>query len=247
MLRSSKNKTLAIILAAAGMGVTALAAYVHFAPKATAPASEPGARVESAPIVVPKPSQPSPAAPTVVTVYVPHMGANGIAFDTRPTALPEGAEPKMFAVREFLKASEIVGPEVHLLGINVQDGVAHLAFNHEFDRGYGTFEEKSLLDGFAAALGQFPEILSYKLEIDGRDLKTIGSVSLDEPVPVIRPADINRPEPNPAPTPTDLPQTGGPSNGPATEQRATGTAPSQPSSPGQESTSTTPKTGLGPH
>jgi hypothetical protein len=221
------NKALIGIVAIAALGVTALAAYVRMVPHATVPKEQPAA---SAPIVVPPPVVTPKRESVMVTVYNPSMSASGISFEAQQSAVPEGADPKAFAVSEFLKAAQITPANARLLAVQVIDGVAHLGFNRDFDRTYGTFEEKSLLDGFAAALGQFSDVNSYVLEIDGKPVATLGSVSLGEPVLVIRPADVPRtPANTPPPTPSDLPPTDKPSTPDSGSTNSAAPAPSGPS------------------
>ena len=250
---SVNRKPLIAVVVASALGVTALAAYVRFVPKATGPTH---AEVYSKPIVLPEPPKPANTKELVkVTIYNPTMSENGIVFTANLTEVPDETYPKMFAVAQFLQAAQITPDEAKLLGIQVIDGVAHLAFNREFDRTYGTFEEKSLIDGFAASLGQFPEINSFVLEIDGKVVPTLGSVDLSQPAPVTRPADVplQKPTlttdpPSDSPPADHLPATSQQREDPTSRPEASKDSESKTTSlPTQESTNIPPKTGPESH
>jgi len=119
------------------------------------------------------------------------MGANGIAFTKQDAQVPDGEDPKVVAINEFLKASEIAPADARALSVDMPDaGSAVIVFNKAFDQTYGTFDEKKMLDGLAAAMGQFPDVSQVTLVVGERQLTTLGSADLTNPVRVIRPDSV---------------------------------------------------------
>ena len=176
-------------MCAAALGVGAVAAYVGKAPslRPYLPAPEPSPSVE-----VPKPltheASPTAQHPQSVLVFVPTMGADGISFTKMEVTVPENGDPKLVAVNEFLRASEIAPTGAHALLVDIRDdGIAMIEFNKAFDQTYGTFDEKKLLDGLAAAMGQFPDVNAFTLYFEDQPVKTLGSADLTSPIKVIRP------------------------------------------------------------
>jgi len=180
----AKTSVVIIIAAVSAVGIAAIATYVRAEPRAVIPAP---VIQHSYPVVNP-PVQPAqtPKNPYVL-VFQPHMGMDGISFTNLPESPPDGTDPKMFAVNEFLKVSKVPPVDAKVIGIDLQNKVAILGFNKAFKHTYGTFDEKTLLDGLAITLGQFKDIDKYTIEVDGQPLDTLGSVSLSDPIPVIRP------------------------------------------------------------
>jgi hypothetical protein len=116
------------------------------------------------------------------------MSTDGIAFTKQETTVPEGQDEKVFAVNEFLKASQIAPPDAQALLVDLREnGTAVISFNKAFEQTYGTFDEKKMLDGLASSLGQFPDVNVIVLEVDGVQLKTLGNADITDPIPVIRP------------------------------------------------------------
>lgn len=207
MLKTNRTALLVTLLVCA-TGVSALTFYVAMKPKAVDPDAKPRVESPQPEINNPAPKPIVAAQPTKLTLFLPHMGTKGLAFENRLVEIPSDSDVRVTLINQFLKESKIASPDARLLGIQVIDGVAHLGFSREFDRTFGTFEEKSLLDGFSANLGQFPEIQSYVLEIDAKQMETLGSVDLKDPVPVIRPAQVPSETPSSEPPqPTDQPNT----------------------------------------
>jgi hypothetical protein len=182
-----KSKTFAIwfVMVLATLGVAAIATYERTTPRLPAPESEPPVSV----ITTPSPELSKKTVPQAATfsLYVPTMGADGIAFTKSTETIPEGEDPKLFAVNAFLKASDIVPEGAEALGVDMRDGIAIIGFNKAFDQTYGSFDEKKLVDGLAATLGQFPEVKSYEMQIEGKPVTTLGSADLSEAILVTRP------------------------------------------------------------
>jgi hypothetical protein len=185
----TKSAAIWILMCGAALGVGAVAAYVERTPALPHQPAEAESTVTRT-ILPAKPPEAPPRAKAVtnVFVYVPEMDADGISFSKQEVSVPDGADPKLVAVNEFLKASQVAPPEAKALSISVQsDGSASIVFNQAFDQTYGTFDEKKLLDGLAAAIGQFQDVETFTISAGDKQLTTLGSADLTNPIPVARP------------------------------------------------------------
>lgn len=183
-----KSKTTAvwIVMLLAVAGVAGIAAYVTHTPRLVPPVS--GEPNEPSLNHAKTSAQPPARHGATIIVFTPSMGADGISFSRAMAEVPEGEDAKVFAVNAFLKAAQIAPPDARALGVEMRDdGTAAIGFNQAFARSYGSFEEKSLLDGFAATLGQFAEVKTIRLEVEGRPITSLGSTDLSAAIPVMRP------------------------------------------------------------
>ena len=189
-------KTPVVIGIALGSAVclAAVATYVHAFPHATVP-SEVGIKAEHRSNKLPK-SNLKPEN-NYVFVFTPRMSTSGISFSTTSVAYPQNSGPvdkMIFAVNQFLKVANVTPQATTCIGVDVHNGLATIGFNPEFQAGYGSFDEKIIIDGLAVTLGQYRKVKSYDIEVNGVPLKSLGDVDLDAPIPVIRPQkDLNHP------------------------------------------------------
>lgn len=176
----------------AAIGVGAVAEYVAQTPSLRhapeLPQSPPTA-------IAPSPHRTSqtenaPAAQSVL-VYVPSMDASGIVFSRQESPVADGEDPKLVAINAFLRASQIAPDGAEATDVQVQEGgSAVVTFNKAFDQTYGTFDEKKLIDGLRAALGQFGDVQEFAMVIDGKPITTLGSADLASPIQVLRPEEV---------------------------------------------------------
>ena len=201
----TKSAAIWILMCGAALGVGAVAAYVERtpslphepSPEASNPITTPSKPADSEPLVTPKAQQ-------TVIVFVPSMGASGITFTKQEAPVPEGEDAKLVAINGFLKASQIAPADAKALSLAMQEpGSAAIVFNKAFDQTYGTFDEKKMLDGLAAAMGQFSEVNQFTLVVGDKHLTTLGSADLTNPIQVIRPDAV----------PTNLPSSSTPDEG----------------------------------
>ncbi|MHB8635022.1 MAG: GerMN domain-containing protein [Fimbriimonadaceae bacterium] len=185
----TKSSAIWVLMCVAALGVGAVAAYVVKTPSLR-PKVAP-----DVPIQAPRTLRPptnhaaqTPKSLSSIIVFVPSMGVDGISFTRQVAQVPEGEDQKVVAVNEFLKASQIAPSDAGALRIDVQPGgLAVIVFNKAFEQTYGTFDEKKMLDGLAATMGQFADVDQISLVVDGKQLTTLGSADLTAPIQVIRP------------------------------------------------------------
>lgn len=173
--------------------VGSLAGWVAMNPT---PAIEMGRerRVEPTPIV-PKPA-PEPEQATV-EVLTPYYRDLELGFRSERQVLPIGENPKVYAVNRYLDSVTAAPAGARARTCVVNRGVATLDFASEFATSYGTFDEQLVVVGVLRAMGQFPEVHSVQITVDGRPIETLGNIDLLSPLPVVRPEDRpGRPEPS---------------------------------------------------
>lgn len=177
--RRSRNRlTVALtLLMIAAAGTVALALYVQFTPGASRirpmDDSQKGMPAVGA-------SQNSPN----VLIPVANFEEGKLHFQSRNLPLDSSADRKVEAVNEFLKGSNLA-PNVRVMSIDVTDGVAGLHFSKGFDSGLSSTDEATLLYGLRAVMGQFEEVRSFRIFVDGQQLEELGHFEIGDTVPTI--------------------------------------------------------------
>jgi len=121
-------------------------------------------------------------------VFTPSMVGSKIVFTRTAAQVPDDEDARAYVVNRFLENSRVVGPNAHLMSLEVRDGIAYLYFNQEMNQTFGTDDESTLLNGILTTLGQFPEINSALFYSEGKRIDSFGNVDLTTPQTVIRDA-----------------------------------------------------------
>lgn len=119
-------------------------------------------------------------------VLVPRYEGHDLKFDSKSVSVPKGEDARVFAVEGFLKNANVLPPGARLLGVSVNDGVATISFNREIFNGFGSDDERTLVNGLAHVLGQFKDIDKFVLLGNGEAVDSLGHLDLSEPQPVVR-------------------------------------------------------------
>ena len=119
-----------------------------------------------------------------VLIPVPKFEEGKLHFQSRSLPLSSDSDRKLEAVSEFLKESNLIGT-ARLMSIDVQDGVASLHFTEGFDEGMSSTDEATLLYGLRAVLGQFEDVKSLRIFVEGRQIEELGHFEIVDPVPTI--------------------------------------------------------------
>ena len=187
----------AVVMLVVALGVVAaLAAYIKLAPADRVPQEE---RRPDAVSDLQGGRRSHPAGPTI-DVPIPSFVNGELTFQPSREAVPDGEEPRAYAVNAFLQASRIADSSVRVLGVDLKDGIARLDFSDGFEQSQGSMDEATLVKGIRAALGQFPDVQSVEFYVSGKRVDELGHLDLSEPQDVIRPSDW-------APKPTAEPPT----------------------------------------
>lgn len=180
MAKSNAGVWVAVV--AGILGVSALAAYVQFAPANRIPPDM--ERKE------PDESKPKEGARVVVmqtiTVVLPSMEGDNMTFRKETFEVPDDLDGRKVAVEEYLKRSKIAPSDTRLLQFEVVDGDASMIFNDAFRAGYGSEEEAMLLTGLCRTLGLFPDVRKVSIMVDGMPLESLGHFELLDGLKVIR-------------------------------------------------------------
>ncbi|MBS1717784.1 MAG: GerMN domain-containing protein [Armatimonadetes bacterium] len=180
---------LIMALLLSGVGLASMTAYSRYAANEPLPKAISKEATEQAPGEKPPAEQTQPpkeTASTSVTVLTPHSKDLQVTFDSATVKLPEGENPMVFALNHYLRLISSVPADAKVLGVSVDGGVATVNFTSAIDAGYGSADEKVILDGISATLAQFPDIKSVKFSAEGKPLTTLGHADLTDPTPIIR-------------------------------------------------------------
>lgn len=105
-----------------------------------------------------------------------------------PVQVALGESPQAATVRAFLSSMPQLDPKARLLSVDLRDGKAVLNFTREFGEyatSMGSFEESGLLNGILRVLGQFKDIKTADLKVEGESFESGHQVYDD--LEVIRP------------------------------------------------------------
>ena len=172
MSRRKKDKNLVVgVLMVCAVIVVAVGAYVKFAP---------ADKIHITDEVIEQTAG-------GVTVLVPRFEEDGLVFETTEVDVPKDQDPRIFALNLYLRKVAAVPKEVAALTCTVFDTVATVDFNAAFDRSYGTEDEMIVINGILRVLGQFKEIASVMITVEGNVIESIGNLDLTESHRVIRP------------------------------------------------------------
>lgn len=181
-----------LFLVAAG-GATALGIYVQSGHDKVPPA-EPAPKPQIT-RPVEKPIEHKEQNPTVM-VLVPSSKGENLTFkeDNRP--LPLGEDAKVYSINEYLRQLPSVPKDAKALSVEISNRTAVVQFNKAFtDASYGSMDEKFVLDGVCATMGEFPDIDQVMFQFDGKPIDSLGHADLTDPLPVIHVGET----PNPVP------------------------------------------------
>lgn len=175
------------------LGVGVFAAYVKLTPPAQHVAPELHRPAETA-VVAPekhesfvreKPAGPSVEVDAGPQLRVPALSGEEVKLGRKAGSVPSGVKPMVFIANETLKDLKI--DKARAIGVDVHGRNALIDFNPEIEKGYGSTEEGELIKALSTALGQFPEIDTFQIVVDGKPLDTLGELDLSDPIAVIRP------------------------------------------------------------
>jgi len=202
---NSTGRGVLTLMAMALLGVVVFAGYVKLTPSASHVADD--LRAKPDPIVHDvHPKRPSVEVESSDTpqLKVPVLHGEDVSLDKLAGKTPSGVKPMVFVATETLKQLKIQGAKA--IGVDIKDRNALVDFNPALDKGYGSMEEGQLIKSLQWALGQFPEIDTFQIVIDGEVKKSLGQLDLTDPIPVTRP-DGRSAVPETSPTPSEDPAT----------------------------------------
>lgn len=187
MAKSSGKNVLAIVLIAAGSITLAGLGMFATNPNARSVPKDQQKVIQQDPInvdVVPDSQREQ------VTTLNPKMEGDDLTFDVSKMTPPAGVDPKVYAVNEYLKKLEAVDPNAKATAVTMENGVATINFTKEFQGGFGSMDEKTVIEGVLSVMGFFPDVQAVKFVVDGQSIESLGHIDLTEPQPVIK---INEP------------------------------------------------------
>lgn len=199
--KSNSPKTGPVLMLAAlgATGLSGLAYYVNADPAARiVPDSERRAPVEI-PARVEEPRARTPRARRPAQAPLPAERRRDVLVasfesgelkmvkaDGRPK---EGQEPVVFAMDQTLRAAGFEG--ARLLSVKNGGGKTTLDFNESLESGSGSMQEAEVIEAIRRTAGQFRNLGSLTLTVEGRTLETLGHFEIETDMPALRPgADV---------------------------------------------------------
>lgn len=121
-----------------------------------------------------------------VEVVRPRDTGEEVVNERTKVQVPEGQDPMLFAVNSFLRDSKIAPEGAQAVKATLVRGELTLDFNTDFDRTYGSEDERVLVDGILRSLGQFKDVRNVRFTINGEQVETLGHLDLTTPQAVLR-------------------------------------------------------------
>lgn len=193
---ASKGPVL-IGLIAATAGFAALTAVVKGGPRVAPGPLHPEPQIskpgivehhDTAPILKPElPRDPAPVVTDQAVVRYVAMDGETPKLSKELTLHP-GEDPHARSLAATVKS--LGYSDVRILKVNVESEAAMVDVSPALtSEGFSSTSEAALLEAMARTLGQFSEIKTFQLRIDGQIVDTLGHLELSEPTKVIRPGD----------------------------------------------------------
>ncbi len=101
-----------------------------------------------------------------------------------PVEIPATKGPALYSTNETIKALGL--NEIRCLGIDIDHGVAELNMNPAVESGFGSMAEAEFINALAMNLGQFKNIDSFRITVEGTTIESLGHFELENPTKVIR-------------------------------------------------------------
>lgn len=121
---------------------------------------------------------------TRVIVFTPSVKGEDLSFSTHKEKVPAGTQPMVFAINRFLENTGIMPAGARAVAVEVKDGVALVDVSEPFAQTFGSFDERTLLNGLGKTLAQFDGVKKMQFFISGKPVETLGNVDLTSPIDV---------------------------------------------------------------
>lgn len=121
-----------------------------------------------------------------VTIRTPKPYGDEVEYNKQDVDVPKDQNKYLFVINGFLKGSKITPKEAVATSATLDGSILKISFTKAIEAGYGTEDERVLIDGLCRSAGQFPEVKQILLLLDGKPFESFGSVDLTEPLDVLR-------------------------------------------------------------
>jgi hypothetical protein len=178
--RSNTAGVIALLVIGAA-GVYGLGAYLGKTPEAGQVASN--IRRAEALEDHSKPEPPK-AEETTAKVLTPVVDGENLTFKVDSETVPTGKNPMVFAVNRYFETSHIMPSGAKVLSVEVKDETAYFDCTEQAEKTFGAMDERTLLQGIAKTLQQFPTIKKFQFLISGTPIETWGGVDMTQPLTI---------------------------------------------------------------
>ena len=185
---AGKASALALALLAGG-GLFGIATLVSKEPKAAPGPLKPQYETKTTPIEAPV--KPTATTQPVVSVRDEPRVVKAVKMTggkptlTTKVTVPEGGDPYAVALAATLKGLDYGGIRVLATTSERTELIVDMSPS-VLSQGFGTEEESEFLRALSLTLGQFTEVKTFRLRVDGQIVDTLGHIELTEPIDVVR-------------------------------------------------------------
>lgn len=183
-----KRNTLAVGLIAVGCVALASLGMMAKQPDANRVPAEELRQKETKPLeVTVKPDEPTDQHSEKVMAYTAVLDGDDVKYQSSEVDVPSGKDPRSFAVEQFVSNYPTApkGTMVKSVTLNGQDAVVDLS--SAASTGFSSGDEAAFVNGILTTLGQFKDIATVAITVEGQPIETLGHLELSGPQNVIRP------------------------------------------------------------
>ena len=121
-----------------------------------------------------------------IDVPVPKGEDGKVVWESQPEEVEEGVDPVVSAVNAFLKLPNVsqIAPNAKCVVVKYVGGNAELHFENLFGRGYGTDNEKTLIDGIIKSVAKNSNVRTVTFYQNGKAVTALGNLEIEGPQPV---------------------------------------------------------------
>ncbi len=122
-----------------------------------------------------------------VNVPKPDYEGNELVLKDNLKNPPADEDPLKFAVNEYLDQIPSVPREARVTEVvKRENGLVELHFTPDLIAGYGSEEERTIIQGILKAAGQFEDVRQVQFMVEGQPLDSLGHLDLTVPLDVER-------------------------------------------------------------
>lgn len=113
-----------------------------------------------------------------------YTASGDLKYEKTEITIPQGADRYITVINAYLKECKIAPAGAQAVSTELNGKTLTVKFNKEFDQTYGSDDERTLVQGILASIGQFPEVNFVQFTIEGTPMESMGHLDLSEPLPV---------------------------------------------------------------
>ena len=134
-----------------------------------------------------KPDEHDPQPNERVMAFTSVLDGDDVKYRSTEIDVPPGADPRQFAVEQFVAAYPTAPKGTKVKSVKVSGLEATVDLSSQASTGFGSGDEAAFVNGILTTLGQFKDIGTVTITVEGQPIETLGHLELSGPQNVIRP------------------------------------------------------------